>query len=143
MSILNKAINLVLSEEATFVVINNGEIVHSDSGIGVSCIMRLIKTNAMILNEAIVVDKVIGKAASMLLIKYGVKEVYGLLMSDSAIIQFKKYDVTYDCHRLTDNILNRTKDGLCPLEDVVYSEEDLEVAENKIKLRINQLMKDK
>ena len=69
-----------------------------------------------ILRDAEVADKVVGKGAAALMIKAGVKKVHGDVVSNAAFELFKMYgtDISYDS--LVPHIINRKKDGQCPVE---------------------------
>lgn len=73
-------------------------------------------------------DRVIGKAAAMLFIYAGVREVYGLVLSKYAIDILTHYGVGYSCDELISNILNRTRTGICPMEKAVESINEPEIA---------------
>ncbi len=137
---LKKQYDKIKNEQATLIIIKNNEVVCSDSGIGVKPIMKVINENPDIIKNAIVIDKVIGKAAAMLLIKFGAIEVHGLLMSKTAIRMFEMHDIKYCYENLVDTIHNKTASGLCPLEDSVKNTDDLQTAFENIKKRIYELM---
>lgn len=61
-------------------------------------------------------DKVIGKAAALLLAETGVKEVYAQTISIAALPVLKQYGITYSYGELVPAIQNRLGDDLCPME---------------------------
>ena len=135
---INKYIEQI-NDNTSFILIN-GETIIKDKGNGVKPIINIINNNKSLLNNSIVIDKIIGKAAALLLTKYKVKQVSSLIMSQSAIDIFLSYGIEYSYKTLVANILNRSNTGLCPLEDVVKDTNDIEVAEELIRNRINELM---
>ncbi len=64
-------------------------------------------------------DKIIGRAAAMLFVLAGVCEVYGEVVSRAALPIFEAHGVAYSYGILTDRIINRRGDGLCPMEAAV------------------------
>ena len=70
--------------------------------------------------DAIVVDKVIGKATAMLLILSKVKYIYAYVLSEKAKEILEYYHISYDCEKVVPYIINRTHDGMCPMEKTVY-----------------------
>lgn len=66
-----------------------------------------------------VADKIIGRAAALLLILCGVESVYGEVMSQGALALLKKHRIKASYGTLTENITNRRGDGLCPMEQAV------------------------
>lgn len=89
-------------------------------------IVDIITDNADALNNAIVADKVIGKAAASLLVVAGVKEIYADTISEHAEIVLKENEVKYEYRVKTEYIQNETKTGMCPMEEKFKDEMDLE-----------------
>ncbi len=143
MNIIDKAINIIENEEASFIIIKDNEIVYKGIGIGVSPIRKLIKEDSSLLNNAIIVDKIIGKAASMLLIPFNVTHIHSLVMSKSAVSILNEYNILATYNKLVDYIENRTKSGMCPLEESVKDTFDLNEAVINIEKTIEILMKNK
>ena len=64
---MEEAKKLIKEEAASFVVIREGKIQYRDKGIGVRPIMQVLSKDKELLKGAVIVDKMIGKAAAMLL----------------------------------------------------------------------------
>ncbi len=137
----NNLYDLIKNNSATFIIADNDIVIYQDSGIGVKPIMRVIRENPALLKKAVVIDKVIGKAAALLLAKFEVRAVHGLLMSQTAIKVLEKHKIDYHYVELVETIKNRTGDALCPLEDCVKDTDDPEVGFLCIQDRITLLMK--
>ena len=84
------------------------------------------------LKGACIADKVIGKASAMYVIAGEAKEVYGEVMSKPAMEILNKHDVKYQYEELVENIINREKNGLCPMESSVLEEDDIQIGLQKI-----------
>ncbi len=138
---MNKAINKIKNKEYSFIIIKDNKIVYEDNGIGVSCIRKVINTNPDLLTNSIIVDKIIGKAACMLLLPYNIKFIYSILMSQNAVNILNEYNINYEYEELTEYIINRTNDGMCPLEQSVLNVSNLDDAKLKIEETISILMK--
>ncbi|MEG0771338.1 MAG: DUF1893 domain-containing protein [Clostridia bacterium] len=134
---------IILNDEASFVLSNSNEIVVKDSSIGVKPIISIIDNDASLLNNADVADKIIGKAAALLLCRYNVKSVFAKIISKPAILVLEKYNIPYSYSHLVDNIKNRTNTDICPLEKSVINIEELPLAETAIRNTISQLMQNK
>ena len=76
------------------------------------------------LQGAFVADKIIGKAAAMLLILGGAKGVYGEVMSEKARELLLAARVETAFGSLAPYIINRKGDGLCPMEQAVLELDD-------------------
>ena len=79
----------------------------------------LIQIKKKGLKDAIVVDKLVGKAAALLMVYGGVKQVHTNIIAKDAMIIFEKYNIKYSANEIVEYIQNRTKDGLCPMEEKV------------------------
>ncbi len=106
----------LLRDSSAAVVNGEREITLSSRGVG--GLLNLLESGD-ILRGASVADKVVGKAAALIMVKGGVKEVYAKLISGGARAVFEKYGVKYTCGRETDVIVNRDGTGQCPMEQTV------------------------
>lgn len=68
-----------------------------------------------------VADRVVGKAAAMLLTLMGVKAVYGEVMSSAAHMFLRERGIETAYGTLVPMIVNRSGDGPCPMEAAVAS----------------------
>ncbi len=93
---------------------------------GIKPIVELLRNKPDALKDAVVCDKVIGKAAALLLAYGEIKELYTPVLSRPAEAILKKYHIQYQYDRLVDRIKNRAGDGLCPMETMAM---DLQTAE--------------
>lgn len=133
---LNYIKEILLKENHTIVIMKkNASVITSDDR-GVSPLIKLLKEDKLQLQDSIIADKVIGKAAAMLMIYGGVKEVYTPIISLPAIKIFNINNVKINYDKEVDRIINRKGDGLCPMEtlclDIDNPEEAFEVILNKI-----------
>lgn len=71
-------------------------------------------------------DKAVGAGAAMLYCLLGVRCVYGRVMSVSAVKILRAQGVEASWGVLAENILNRAKTGLCPMETALQGIEDPE-----------------
>jgi len=137
---IQKAKKLLKENKYTFVAISADEIYTSQKR-GVAPILDKIDENPDFFKGAVIADKVIGKAAAMLLVRYGVSEIFAVLTSEKAIeyIKNKPVKLTYD--NKTGYIINRDKTDMCPMEKAVFDTDDEALGEKLIKEKRNQLMK--
>lgn len=100
-------------------VVANGEIC-TFNGRGISDLYRLLQEDPGFLHGALVADKVIGKAAAGLMIRGGVIEAYADTISTPAIALLRENGVKVTFTEEVHHIINRTKDGWCPMEKACY-----------------------
>ena len=84
-----------------------------------------------------VADKIVGKAAAMLFVKAGIKEVYAEILSVSGKNFLEEHGINAGYETLAEKIINRTGDDICPMEktvaDIIDPEEGYEAIRNKLK----------
>lgn len=124
-----------LIEKGYSIIASNGY--HSNDN-GIKPVLFRLNENIEYFKGLSVADKIIGKASAMLLTLSGVKEVYALILSKAGQEIFEKYGVKYQYDEMVDYIVNRTGDGMCPMEMTVKDIDDLQAAyealNNKVKM---------
>lgn len=128
---LEKAKSILLSSASTIAVVSDGEVFTSQER-GVKPLLFLLKEKKGFLKGASVADKVIGKAAALLMALGEIKEVHTLIISEPAIKVFEKYNIACFYDKKVDRIINRTGDGLCPMETLCLDVEEPKEAFQKI-----------
>lgn len=113
---INELKEILLKENHTIVIYKNDASVFISKDRGVVPLMKLLQEDKSQLIDSIVVDKVIGKAAALLMAFAGVKEVFTPTISSPAIEVLKNHDIKITFDNEVDRIINRKGDGLCPME---------------------------
>lgn len=138
---INQAIQLIRKNQAECVIVKNEKIAAVERGRGVSPLLHFFEKNPSVMKNAAVVDKVIGRAAAFIVIKSQASHVHAVLISEDAIELLKKHNITVSWNKKVPRILNRKRDGLCPLEESVLNITDPDAALVSMKKRIAELMK--
>lgn len=113
-----------MEEGAALAVVNGGgELIFNERGI-----KTLLSLQSGELAGAFVADKVVGKAAAMMLVRGGAAEVYAAIISQPALEVFKKHNTVCIFGELVPNVINRSGTGICPMEDAVLAIEDVSEA---------------
>lgn len=133
------ALQLLREGQAACVVLRDGEIVRAETGRGVDPMIRLYEDGA--LQGAYVVDKIVGKAAAMLMTLGGVSGCYALTISRAALDWFSGHDIPVEYEVCAEYIVNRTGDGMCPMEQTVKELTDATEALTALKQKIAELRK--
>ena len=105
-------------ENHSLLVYKDGNVTFQDEH-GIQPLLIQIKKKG--LKKAIVVDKVVGKAAALLMVYGKVKKVHTNIIAKDAVKIFEKYNIEYSYVELVDYIQNNKKDGLCPMEQKVLN----------------------
>ncbi|MBP9989712.1 MAG: DUF1893 domain-containing protein [Ruminococcus sp.] len=106
---------------------------------GVAPIIDKYDEDSGFFNDACVVDKVIGKAAAMLLVRYGVKEIHTNLISNGALEFLKDKNIKLTYNTKTEYIINRTKTDICPMEKCVMDVSDEAMGEILIREKLLEM----
>ena len=115
----------------------DGDII-TDDGRGISPMMRFI-TEGHDLRGYSVADVIVGKAAAMLFVKAGIVEVYGKVMSAVGRDYLIKHHIPCLWDTLTESIINRKGDDICPMEKTVADINDAEEGYGALKSRLHAL----
>lgn len=84
-------------------------------------------------------DKVVGKAAALLYVLLGVKEIYAQVLSDGAATILERYHIAFCAESRTATIRNRAGTGYCPMEEAVRDIDTPTEALPAIRARLKQL----
>lgn len=113
----------LLKDGAALAVINGGGALTFDER-GVKTLLNIQPS----LSGAFVADRVVGKAAAMLMVRGGAIEVYAEIISEPALKVLKDHGVVCLCGKVVPNIINRDKTDICPMERAVLGVDDIEKA---------------
>ena len=131
MTPLEQAKSLLITTKSTISVVSNGEVFTSQER-GVKPLLHLLTEKKGFLKGAFVADKVIGKAAALLMVLGEIKEVHTLIISEPAIKVFENHNIPCFYDQKVDRIINRTGDGLCPMETLCLDVENPQEAFDRI-----------
>lgn len=126
-----KAKQLLLESGSTFVLVNSDRVFRSN-GRAVATLVQLLKEDSLLLRDSCIADRVVGKAAAMMMHYGGIKEVYGNIISEPAAAYFEKHGVSFYFRQKVPNILNRDRSGLCPMEKLCLGIDSSQVAYKEI-----------
>lgn len=113
---------LLTRGEAASVAAVDGVIVAREQGRGVQPLLKLLDAGK--LRRALVVDKVIGRAAAAICLVGRVRKVHALVMGEDAAALLHAHGVLATADRTVPRILNRDQSASCPLEARVEKLED-------------------
>ncbi|MEG0457505.1 MAG: ECF transporter S component, partial [Oscillospiraceae bacterium] len=103
----------------TLALLKNKKVIYSSFEKGIKPLFMLYKENSEMLKNSIVCDRVTGKAAACICIFCKVSEIRCDLISQHALDVLKKSDVKIIYKQCVPYIINRKKDGMCPMENLV------------------------
>lgn len=135
MNNLKLAKSTLFENEYSIVVVKENEIVYKSESKGLQSLISLYKTKKNTLEDSSIADKVIGRAAALILVDANIKEVYADLISQNAIEILNKSNIPYEYKAQVKEIRNRDNTGMCPMEELslkcVSADELIEKIEEK------------
>ena len=132
---LQRAKQLLGDETSLAVVQNSEERTFTSRGIG--ALLDLLPQGG--LRGASVADKIVGKAAALLMVRGGVKDVYAETLSEGGDAVLRRYGIPHACGTLTPAIQNREGTGPCPMEKAVENISDPGTAQAVLRARRDEL----
>lgn len=135
-----EAISLIEKRDKACVLIRDGEFVAIKNGRGVSPLLEILDATPELLKGAVLVDKVIGRAAAAICVVGGVKRVYGITVAAEAAEFLAAHDVVCEATNTVPKILNREKNGICPLEESCQGLDDPAQMVAAVRAKIASLM---
>lgn len=141
-SLLEQHIALLNQRNKTCILLNHGTIIYESEAFGVKPLreLRLTGFQKKDGDHLTLVDRVIGKGALILAELIGVDEIFTPLTSDYALeySQIIHLPLTYKVR--VPLIENRTRSGMCPIEQSVINTSDPLTGEANIETAIALLM---
>ncbi|SHI73137.1 DUF1893 domain-containing protein [Parasporobacterium paucivorans] len=140
---LNRAIRILKDQDAGCVICWNDQEALVENEIGIKTLMNCLRKDKNAFAGGAVADRVIGKAAALLIVLGGGEAAYGELMSEKAVEVFRKHGILYEYGTLVPFIENRTQTGCCPMEETVWDIGNPEEAFDALERTISRLMQAK
>ena len=86
-----------------------------------------------------VADLVVGKAAALLFVKCGIKNVFAKTLSENGKKILERFGIDYEYETLAEKIINRSGTDICPMEKAVANTDDSEEAFKILKNKLSEL----
>ena len=134
------AISLLGKEGIVFAIVKDGEVLFTSVKKGIQPFFDALELNEK--GEYIgcsIADRVIGKAALMLAAYLGAKEISTPLASQHAVDAALDLDLDLNAEKVVPYIINRTQDGMCPMEKAVLGISNPENAYQTLTLTLQKL----
>lgn len=133
---LEKAVSL-LQNGYTLAAVNGEKQITSNER-GVKPLIGLLDSNTKLCGFC-AADKVVGKGAAHLYAALCPDALYAAVISRPAYELLQSFRIPTEYGEITDNIINRAKTGICPVEQAVLAIDDNEKAIQAIRKKLVQL----
>lgn len=122
---LKAFINRLNREGLNLLIIKDNKRLYASKKGGMAPMLEAINLLGLqTLADTTVIDKIVGRAAALLISYFKAKDVYARLLSRSAIEVLEKHGIRYTSERVVENIRNKDDTDICPFEKMVLEIED-------------------
>jgi len=122
---LNAYMNKLNRERLNLLIIKNNKRLYASKKGGMDPLLEAINLLGLqTLVGTTVIDKIVGKAAALLISYFKASDVYTKLLSRSAIEVLEKHGIRYKSERVVENIRKKDDTDICPFEKLVLEIED-------------------
>lgn len=130
----------MLNKDDVVCIVSKDHHVLTSSLKGIRPWVKWLKECPEVLEDAVVVDKVVGKAAAMLMVVSKIKKLYTPMMSENALQYLSDQKLDFSYERTVPYISNNEKNGLCPMEQTVIDVDDAQLGYQLLLKKIAELM---
>ena len=118
-------LNILNANQQSLVVLNNDSLSYYN-GRGVSDLLALLTEAPDRLKDAVVADKMVGRAAAVLMAAAGVREVHTNIISTPALQVLREAGIPVFFDEEVPQILNRDRTGQCPIDALLNEADNVE-----------------
>lgn len=136
-----KARAMIDAGECSVALFRGGAVQRTASGRGIGPLLGIRDEAPEALCGAAAADRIIGRAAAMIMVLSGVTAAYAAVMSEAGRDMLSSHGVAWACGTLAPYIVNREGTGMCPIEQSVADERDPAEGLVKIRRRVAELKK--
>ncbi|HEY4533223.1 MAG TPA: DUF1893 domain-containing protein [Fusobacterium sp.] len=104
------------NRNANIMIFKDNEIVYCSNEKGIFSMYNLYKNNKNILNNAVIADKIVGRAIAIIAIASNVRGIYAEIISENAYDLLIKNNIRVEYWKKVLNILNHNDSDKCPVE---------------------------
>jgi len=131
---LEGLIGILEERGLSLLILKGGETLYSSREGGMLPLLEAIdQLGLRTLADSTVVDRIVGRAAALIISYFKAKEVYTKLLSLKAIEILEKHGIAYAAERLVSTIRNKDDTDMCPFEKIVLTIDNPEEGYRKLK----------
>jgi hypothetical protein len=126
-------VELLVEKGLSIQIEKDGEIIFESAEPMLRPLYHCITEKLELMKGAVVVDKIVGRAAALLCVLGKVSEVYTPLASETAVALLTKNGIRIEAKKVISQIMNRDNSGPCPMEKMASAFESPVEFYNKLK----------
>ena len=132
---LNIAKQRLSQKNLSLVIVKNSRVLFETESHGISGLLKAVKQLQDNMAGSSVADRIVGRAAALLLVYSGVVAVFAVTASDGGIEVLKNNHVFHKFERRVPRILDSKRVDVCPFEKLVAKFSDPKEAYEELKAR--------
>jgi len=140
---LDLAKKVFSDKKVSLVVTKEGKIIYESLESGIFGLLKAIEKLGNQMWEASVADKVVGRAAALLLAYSRTKEVFAYVLSIEGKKVLETNNIKVEHQTLVKEILNRTGEDICPFEKFSHNINSLNQAYEQLKVFTENMLNKK
>lgn len=106
----------LLTKGHKIVAVKDEKVIFTSDEPGINGLLNILSKNSEYLIDSSIADRVIGRAAALLICFGNISRVFTPVMSESALAALQKEKIEVHFDRKVDFIKNRAGNGICPME---------------------------
>jgi len=124
-------------------IVKGGKILFESYSSGISGLLQAVERHKEELYGSSVADRVVGRAAALLLACSQVKEVYAFTLGNEGLKVLKENNIPFEYDGLVPKILDGDRKDICPFERFSSTIRSLDEAYERLKAFAENLQKEK
>lgn len=120
------AVELLEKDNLALAIVKDTKVIFTSSGKGIKPLFTALEEHKNELEGSSIADRVTGRAAAMLCVYAGIKQLKTKLISDNAINVLKETNIIYEYDERALFIENRDRTGMCPVEALSLKAESID-----------------
>lgn len=129
-------------KDLSLVIVKDEKVIFKSSLQGLLGLIRAIDSLGDLIFSSSVADKIVGRAAALLLAYFQAEEVYAVTISERGLNTLIKYNVRVEYDRLVPEIMNKQGTDMCPFEKLSLTVQSPSEAYIKIKRYLESIKTD-
>jgi len=116
-------------ESKALIILKGNRTIYTSAEPGIAGLLKAADgVGTELLEDSVVVDRVVGKAAALVITSFGAMEVHAKIMSRAAMDFLTRHSKAFTYLQLVDEIKDRSGLGICKFEEMVSKVDDPEEA---------------
>jgi len=140
---LELAEKILKDQDLALVIVKRGRILFKSRSPGMGSLLQAVEEMGESLHGSSAADRIVGRAAALLLAYSHIKEVYARILSSEGLRTLRENDIGVEFESLVPRILDRDRKDTCPFEKFSLTIESPDETYERLKAFAESLKKGK